>query len=47
MDRIDGIDGCRIYIDAHLFISTAFSPTNNNALLLIRLHGWRSDRLLI
>ncbi len=31
IDRIDGMDG-RIYIDAHLLISTAFSPTNNNAL---------------
>ncbi len=32
INRIDGIKGCFIYIDAHLLISTAFIPTNNNAL---------------
>ena len=32
IDKIDGMDGCRIYIDAHRLISTAFGPANNNAL---------------
>ena len=26
IDRMDGMDGCCIYIDARLFISKTFSP---------------------